>query len=52
MAQMGRRFDPRQVPHPFVEIINEIFSTVMLSMPLIQERQLSVSGGRVCTSND
>ena len=28
---------------------NEIFSTVILSLPLIQEGQLSVSGERMCT---
>ena len=28
---------------------HEIFSTVILSLPLIQERQLSVSGERMCT---
>ena len=35
--------------HSFVEIDHEIFSTVILSLPLIQEGQLSVSGGRMCT---
>ena len=34
----------------FVEIDYEIFSTVILSLPLIQEGQLSVSGERMCTS--
>ena len=33
----------------FVEIDHEIFSTVILSFPLIQEGQLSVSGERMCT---
>ena len=33
----------------FVEIDYEIFSTVILSLPLIQEGQLSVSGERMCT---
>ena len=33
----------------FVEIDHEIFSTVILSLPLIQEEQLSVSGERMCT---
>ena len=28
---------------------DEIFSTVILSLPLIQERQLSTSGERMCT---
>ena len=35
--------------HSFVEIDREIFSTVILSLPLIQEGQLSVSGERMCT---
>ena len=33
----------------FCEIDHEIFSTVILSLPLIQEGQLSVSGERMCT---
>ena len=35
--------------HSFVEIDHEIFSTVILSLPLFQEGQLSVSGERMCT---
>ena len=35
--------------HSFVEIDHEIFSTIILSLPLIQEGQLSVSGKRMCT---
>ena len=35
--------------HSFVEIDHEIFSSVILSFPLIQEGQLSVSGERMCT---
>ena len=35
--------------HSFIEINHEIFSTVILSLPLIQEMQLSVSGERMCT---
>ena len=35
--------------HSFAEIDHEIFSTVILSLPLIQEGQLSVSGERMCT---
>ena len=35
--------------HSFVEIDYEIFSTAILSLPLIQEGQLSVSGERMCT---
>ena len=46
----GRGFNPRRGrQHSFVEIDHEIFSTVILSLPLIQERQLSVSGERMCT---
>ena len=35
--------------HSFMEIDHEVFSTVILSLPLIQEGQLSVSGERMCT---
>ena len=46
----GRRFDHRRgQQHSFVETDREIFSTVILSLPLIQEGQLSVSGERMCT---
>ena len=46
----GRGFNPCQGrQHSFVEIDHEIFSTVILSLPLIQEGQLSVSGERMCT---
>ena len=46
----GRGFSPRRGrQHSFVEIDHEIFSTVILSLPLIQEGQLSVSGERMCT---
>ena len=46
----GRGYDPcRGRQHSFVEIDHEIFSTVILSLPLIQEGQLSVSGERMCT---
>ena len=39
----GRGFNPRRgLQHSFVEIDHEIFSTVILSLPLIQEGQLSV----------
>ena len=44
-----RGFNPRGRQHSFVEIDHEIFSTVILSLPLIQEGQLSVSGERMCT---
>ena len=47
----GRGFNPhRGRQHSFVDIDHEIFSTVILSLPLIQERQLSVSGERMCTT--
>ena len=46
----GRGFNPRRgQQHSFVEIDHEIFSTVILSLLLIQEGQLSVSGERMCT---
>ena len=46
----GRGFNPRRGrQHSFVETDHEIFSTVILSLPLIQEGQLSVSGERICT---
>ena len=46
----GRGFNPRRDrQHSFVEIDHEIFSTVILSLPLIQEGQLSVSGETMCT---
>ena len=46
----GGGFNPRRGwQHSFVEIDHEIFSTVILSLLLIQEGQLSVSGERICT---
>ena len=46
----GCGFNPcRGRQHSFVEIDHEIFSMVILSLPLIQEGQLSVSGERMCT---
>ena len=46
----GRGFNPRRGrQHSFVDIDHEIFSTVILSLLLIQEGQLSVSGKRMCT---
>ena len=46
----GRRFNPcRGRQHSFVETDHEIFSMVILSLPLIQEGQLSVSRERMCT---
>ena len=47
----GSGFDPRQIRlHCFVEIDHEIFPSVILSLLLTQEEQLSVSGERMCTS--
>ena len=46
----GHGFNPRRGrQHSFVEIDHKIFSTVILSLSLIQEGQLSVSGERMCT---
>ena len=46
----GHGFNPRRGrQHSFVEIDHGIFSMVILSLPLIQEGQLSVSGKRMCT---
>ena len=46
----GRGFDPRRGRQlSFVEIDREIYSAVILSIPLIQEGQLSVSGKRMGT---
>ena len=36
--------------HSFVEIDHEIFSMVILSLLLIQEGQLPISGERMCTT--
>ena len=49
MRPGGRGFDPRRGrQHSFMEIDREIFSMVILSFPLIQEGQLSVSGEIMC----
>ena len=46
----GHGFNPRRGwQHSFVEIDREIFSKVSLSLLLIQEGQLSVSGERMHT---
>ena len=46
----GCGFNPRRgQQHSFMEIDHEIFSIVILSLPLIQEGQMSVSGERMCT---
>ena len=50
VAQLDHGFNPRRGrQHSVVEIDHEIFSTVILSLLLIQEGQLSVSGERMCT---
>ena len=46
MTLMG--WDPHQGrQHSFMEIDHEIFSIVILSLPLVQEEQLSVSGEKM-----
>ena len=46
----GRGFNPRRGRNILSwRFDHEIFSTVILSLPLIQEGQLSVSGERMCT---
>ena len=40
---------PGSTPAEVGNIDHEIFSTIILSLPLIQEGQLSVSGERMCT---
>ena len=45
----GRGFDPHVRQHSFVAIGHKIISTAMLSLQLIQEGQLSVTGERMCT---
>ena len=46
----GRGFDLCLVrQYSLVETDHEIFSRDIFSLPLIQERQLSVSGKRMCT---
>ena len=41
-------FDPRVRQHSFMQIGHEIISTAILSLPLIQVGQLSVTGERIC----
>ena len=40
----------RVLLHSFVETDHEIFSMAVLSVPLIQDRQWSVSDERMCTN--
>ena len=44
-----RRFEPGVRQHSFVEIGHEIISMAILSLPLIQTEQLSVTGERMFT---
>ena len=43
-----QQFAPRPGQITFVEIGDEIISTAILSLPLIQVGQLSVTGERIC----
>ena len=43
----GGGFDPQVRQHSFMEIGHEIISTAILSLSLIQEGQLSVTGKRM-----
>ena len=43
--------DPHVRQHSFVEIGHEIISLDTLSLPLIQEGNLSVTGENMCTNN-
>ena len=45
----GCRFNPHVRQHSVLEIGSEIISTAILSFPLIQEGQLSVTGEIMCT---
>ena len=47
--QVAEVRSPLVQQHSLVEIDHEIFSMVILSLPLIQEGQLSVSGEKMCT---
>ena len=44
----GREFDPHVLQHSFVEFYHGV-TTAILSLSLIQEGQLSVTGERICT---
>ena len=45
----GCGFEPPTQQHSFVEIDHEIVSKVILSLLLIEEGHVSVSGERICT---
>ena len=49
LSWMRRPTGDQEVAGAAPEIDHEIFATVILSLPLIQEGQLSVSGERMCT---
>ena len=44
----GRDLDPHVRQHSFVQMGHEIISTAIISLPLIQVGQLSVTGERMC----
>ena len=44
----GRDLDPHVRQHSFVQMGYEIISTAIISLPLIQVGQLSVTGERMC----
>ena len=46
---MSAWFDPHIRQNSFVEFGHEIISTAILSLPLVQEGPLSVTGERMCT---
>ena len=48
-VRLETRRSPVQPPRMSATFFREIFSMVILSLPLIQEWQLSVSGERMCT---
>ena len=49
-AVRSREFEPRPRGHKtFMEINQEIISTVIISRPLIKEGQLSITGESTCT---
>ena len=47
----GHEFDLPVRQHSFAEIGHEIISTAILSLPLIQVGQLSITGERMCTKS-
>ena len=47
----SRGFNPHVRQHSFIKIGHEIICTAILSLPLIQEEQLSVTGERMDTTS-